>query len=152
MEASCIAIKARIHRPRFKTQSLSSTNLFTSGPSVINPHFSSSTRRDAITQIMMHHTKQFCFEILHPERRPVCFEATNDDEKYGVDYLCCATIILVGCCRVDQSDHHVCARPHQRAGDCSPVLQYARVIKFRTNAAFKPFILPSGSLTGHFQA
>ena len=39
--------------------------------------------RDSVTEVLVHHTRKFCFTISHDERRPVCFEAADDEEKYG---------------------------------------------------------------------
>ena len=37
--------------------------------------------KDATVQILLHHTRKWCFEVIHDERRPVCFEAADDEEK-----------------------------------------------------------------------
>ena len=38
--------------------------------------------KDATTQIYVHHKRLFTFEIVHDERRGVCFDAPSDEEKY----------------------------------------------------------------------
>jgi len=38
--------------------------------------------KDARAQLSMHHHRTFCFEISHPERRSVIFDAVSEDDKY----------------------------------------------------------------------
>ena len=38
--------------------------------------------KDATTQIFVHHTRMYCFEISHPERRTIYLDAKDDEEKY----------------------------------------------------------------------
>jgi curved DNA-binding protein CbpA len=38
--------------------------------------------KDATTQIFVHRSRMYCFEISHPERRTIYLEAKDDDEKY----------------------------------------------------------------------